>query len=193
MAGKEFYEDAERHINEVEYRVQLSIQLDKLSRTLIPWLFLYLTIWFIGLLVAIFLIGEEIFSADASHLIILAGSMIWGGIGGIIGALLPLIKHFSTDRDFAKSHVWWYIRSPLVGSGMGAVIFLFMSSGLLSIAGGGSFITYILAGLAGYQHNVFTDLVKQLIKRLELKPKEEPKEAEEKSPEGSQPQDEIKG
>ncbi|MBC8509616.1 MAG: hypothetical protein H8D34_32615, partial [Chloroflexi bacterium] len=178
MAGKEYYEDAERHINEVEYRVQLSEKLENWSRTLIPWLFIYLVIWFIGLIAAIFLIKDGIFSTNADELTVLAGSMIWGGMGGIIGALLPLIKHFSTDRDFAKSHLWWYITSPLVGSVMGAIIFLFMNSGLLTIAGGGSIITYILAGLAGYQHNVFTDLVKQLLKKLEFKPKDEPVAAE---------------
>ncbi len=190
MAGKKFYEDAERHINEVEYRVELIKKLDKWSTTLIPWLFLYIAVWFVGLIVAIFLIGDGIFAGDALPLTMLAGSMIWGGMGGIIGALLPLIKHFSTDRDFARSHVWWYITSPFVGSVMGAVIYLVMSSGLISIAGGSSIITYILAGLAGYQHNVFTDLVKQLLKKLELKPKEE---SENKKTEETPPQEEIKG
>ncbi len=190
MAGKKYYEDAERHINEVEYRVELSKKLDKWSTTLIPWLFIYIAIWFVGLIVAIFVIGDGIFASDALPLTMLAGSMIWGGMGGIIGALLPLIKHFSTDRDFAKSHLWWYITSPFVGSVMGAVIYLVMSSGLISIAGGSSIITYILAGLAGYQHNVFTDLVKQLLKKLELKPKEE---SQDKKPEEIPPQEEIKG
>lgn len=177
MAGKEFYDDAERHIAEVEYRIQHSIQLEKWSKTLIPRLFVYLAIWFSGLVVAIFLIGENIFAPETSALISLAGSMIWGGIGGILGALLPLIKHFSEEQDFANRHTWWYISSPFTGVAMGAIIYLFMSAGVLSITAGANVITspiivYILAGLAGYQHNVFTDLVKRMLKVLEVEKKD---------------------
>jgi len=180
MAGRENYEDAERHLGEVEYRVQLSIQLEKWSKTIIPKLFIYLAVWFIISIAAIFLVGESIFNSDAPRLIFLAGSMIWGSIGGIVGALLPLIKHYSDEQDFDKRHNWWYITSPFVGVAMGAIIFLFMSAGILSITGGADnisspIIVYIISGLAGYQHNVFTDLVKRMLKVLQIEKKEDTK------------------
>nr|MBC8506457.1 hypothetical protein [Chloroflexota bacterium] len=171
MAGKENYEDAERHLGEVEHRIRLSQELDKWSKTLIPGIFAYLAIWFIGLVIAIFVIGENIFSPEASPLVFLAGSMIWGGVGGIIGALLPLIKHFSEKQDFTKRFTWWYLISPFVGTAMGAIIYLFMSAGILAISSGdisSPVSIYILAGLAGYQHNVFTDLVKRMLKVLQV-------------------------
>ena len=173
MAGKEYYEEAERHIAEAEYRVQLSIQLEKWSRTLIPRLFFYLAAWFVILIVAIFIIGENLFATNTPLLAILAGSMIFGGIGGIIGAVLPLIKHISEDQDFSKRYTSWYVYSPFIGVAMGTIIFVILSAGVLSISAGSSSITlpyiiYIVAGLAGYQHNVFTELAKRMLKVLQI-------------------------
>ena len=111
--------------------------------------------------------------------------MIWGGIGGIVGALLPLIQHFSQDQDFSKKHTWWYYASPFVGLAMGAIIYLFVSAGALSITAGDEIsspmIIYILAGLSGYQHNIFTDLVKRMLKALEIGGGEEEEEEESNS------------
>jgi hypothetical protein len=176
MAGKTYYEEAERHIAEAEYRVQLSIRLEKLSKTLIPRLYIYLAVWFIGLIAAIFLIGENIFKTEASVMISLAGSMIFGGIGGIIGASMALIKHFSKDQDFSQQHTNWYLQSPFIGVAMGALIYVFLVAGIISISAGTNslsspLIIYIMSGLAGYQHNVFTDLVKRMLKVLEVEKK----------------------
>jgi hypothetical protein len=173
MAGKTFYEEAERHIAEAEYRVQLSIQLEKWSKTLIPRLFYYLTAWFVLLIVATFALGENLFSSDAPLLFILAGSMIFGGVGGIIGAVLPLIKHYSEKQDFSKRYTTWYIYSPFIGVAMGSIIFVIMSAGVFSISAGSTsislpYLIYIVAGMAGYQHNVFTGLVKRMLKVLEF-------------------------
>ncbi len=169
MAGRENYEEAERQISEVEYRLQLSSNLKKLGKTAIPQLYAYLALWFVGLVVGLFLLGETAFSAEGGLFILLAGSMVWGGLGGVVGALLPLIEHFSVKQDYSTQHTWWYLSSPLVGAAMGAFVHLMLSAGLLSLASGNlssPLVIYILAGLAGYQHNVFTDLIKRLLKVL---------------------------
>ncbi len=181
MAGKANFEDAERHINEVDYRVQLSRNLDVWGKQYIRWLFIYLAAFFAALVIVLFVwLGDAAFAKTAdittSVMVYLGGSMVWGGIGGIIGALLPLIKHFSKDQDFAKRHAWWYLTSPPTGIAMGAIVFLFMSAGLLSISGGdinSPVVIYILSGLAGYQHNVFTDLVKRMLKVLQIEEKKD--------------------
>lgn len=180
MAGKEYFEEAERHIAEAEYRVQHSIQLEKWSKSLIPKLFIYLAVWFVALTSAtiyMLISGNDIFSADTGNLFKFAGSMIFGGVGGIVGALLPLIKHFSEEQDFSDRHVWWYYASPFIGVGMGFIIFVFVSAGAFSLSAGSGtisspYLLYILAGLAGYQHNVFTDLVKRMLKVLEIDKKD---------------------
>lgn len=180
MAGKEYYEDAERHIAEAEYRVQLSIQLEKLSKQLIPRLFIYLAAWFIALIVSVFIVGGNMFTPDSPILFFLAGSMIFGGIGGILGASMAMIKHYSKEQDFSARHTSWYIQSPFIGVAMGAIIFVIMSAGVISISAGvdtisSPFMIYIVAGMAGYQHNVFTDLVKRMAKVLEVEDKEKSK------------------
>lgn len=186
MGGPENYEEAERHINEVELRVELSKQLDDWSKRLIPGLFGYLAFWFIVLmLVLFFVLGDFAFASTgaggSSDLTYLFGSMVWGGIGGVIGALLPLIQHFSQDQDFDEHHKWWYLTSPPTGMAMGALVFLFLRTGLLSISGAGSdiaspIIIYITASLAGYQHNVFTDLIKRALKVLQVNDGDEAEE-----------------
>jgi hypothetical protein len=71
----------------------------------------------------------------------------------------------------------WYIASPIVGYGVGAVIFLIIRAGLLSLTGPGDIssptIMYILAWLGGYQQNVFTDLLKRILKLFEVGNKDE--------------------
>ncbi|MEA3350586.1 MAG: hypothetical protein U9Q82_08205 [Chloroflexota bacterium] len=171
MVGKENYEDAERHINEVEYRLQLNTKLEEWSHKLIPGLFIYLAIWSIALITILIIMGDQLFASTATRLTYLIGSMIWGGIGGAVGAVLPLIKHFSEDQDFSKQHSWWYYASPFTGTAMGAIIYLFVSAGVLSMAAGdieSPVIIYIMAGLSGYQHNIFTDLIKRMLKVLDL-------------------------
>ncbi len=172
MAGKDNYEQAKRHINEVEYRVQLSLKLEKWGRTIILPIFVYLGFWFVSLTTILLMMAEKLFAPQFSYTTYLIGSMIWGGIGSTIGALLPLVKHFSEYQDFSKQHTWWYYASPFLGTAMGAITYLFVSTGALSIVQSEEISSpmtiYILAGLSGYQHNIFTNLVKRMIKTMQI-------------------------
>lgn len=186
MGGRENYEEAERFVNEVDYRVSLSQRLEKWSKGFIALLYIYEIVWAVALLLILTLyLGEDAFASaqtqGTSILTYLLGSMIWGGFGGVVGAMLSLVKHIAQDQDFDKQHTWWYINSPPIGVAMGAFIFLIMQGGLLSITGSVNNITspvviYILAGLAGYQQNVFTDLIKRLMKVFAIEDKKEEEE-----------------
>jgi len=177
LGGKENYEEAERFINEVEYQVSFSINLKSLSKGFTTGLYLYEVGWAVALLL-ILILGIGVSTAFASakmegmpDQIYLLSSMVWGGFGGVIGALLALTKHIAIDQDFDKQHTWWYFTSPTMGIGIGAVVYLFMHVGLFSIVGTDStiaspLIIYVFAWLAGYQQNVFTDLVKRMMKTL---------------------------
>jgi len=190
MGGPENYEEAERFVNEVDYRVSLSKKLAEWSIKHVVLIYIYETVWAVALLLLLTLyLGENAFASSqadgTSIMTYLVGSMIWGGFGGVIGAILSLVKHIAQAQDFDKQHTWWYINSPPIGIAMGAFIFLIMQGGLLSITGNVESITspiviYILAGLAGYQQNVFTDLIKRLMKVFEI---QDSKEDEEKPPE----------
>jgi hypothetical protein len=189
MGGVENYEDAERYLNEVEFRVALNKRLKDLSKAFVFGLFAYEILWAVGLvLVLIIGLGASVAFAskpiaDTSIGAYLMGSIIWGGFGGAIGALLALIKHIAVEQDFDKQHTWWYYSSPPIGLGIGAVVFLFMMVGLYAIIGADGKISspaviYAFSWLAGYQHNVFTSLVKRMMKTLLGEQKEE--ETEEK-------------
>jgi hypothetical protein len=177
LGGKENFEEAERFINEVEYRVSFSRKLKSLSKVYTTGLYLYEIAWAVGLLLFL-IIGIGVSAAFASAKMegtpdqtYLLTSMVWGGFGGVIGALLALIKHIAIDQDFDKQHTWWYFSSPTMGVGMGAVVYLFLHVGLFSIVGADTdiaspLVIYVFAWLAGYQQNIFTDLVKRMMKTL---------------------------
>jgi hypothetical protein len=177
LGGKENYEEAERFINEVEYRVSFSKNLKSLSKVFTTGLYLYEIVWAIVLLLFLIL-GIGVSAAFASAKMegtpdqtYLLTSMVWGGFGGVIGALLALIKHIAIEQDFDKQHTWWYFSSPTMGIGMGAVVYLFLHVGLFSIVGADAdiaspLVIYVFAWLAGYQQNIFTDLVKRMMKTL---------------------------
>ncbi|HBY09298.1 MAG TPA: hypothetical protein DEH22_16525, partial [Chloroflexi bacterium] len=171
LAGKDRYEEAERYINEVEFRIQLSQQMPIWGKTYGLPLFIYEFVWGLAtLVVLLYWINQPIAALGVTtDFYYLFGCIMWGGIGGVVGALISLVKHLSIDQDFDRQHLLWYVGSPIVGYGVGAVIYLVLSAGLLSLTGPGQdisspFIMYTLAWLCGYQQNIFTDLLKRVLK-----------------------------
>jgi hypothetical protein len=179
LAGKDHYEEAERYLNEVRYRVNQNYQARRWSYSVGVPIFLYELIWAIFLIWVVlgFLEGDALTGGNTISLTYLVGCMAWGGLGGVVGAWLALVKHIAQDQDFDKQHTMWYLNSPLMGLGVGAFIYLIMGAGLLSLTGGANqpisspLVIYVLAWLAGYQHNIFTDIVKRLLKVFEIQPK----------------------
>lgn len=189
MGGKDHFEEAERYVNEVEFLIDQDQRMRRWSYSYGTGIFIYELIWAVGIAAALFLLEQQnAFSANASDFIYLLGSVVWGCLGGVLGALFSLNKHISTDQDFERQHSMWYILSPMMGLGIGAVIFIIMRVGLLSLTMGGSqqiaspMVIYILSWLGGYQHNVFTDIVKRVLKAFENE-SSPPKETTTKPPE----------
>jgi len=60
-----------------------------------------------------------------------------------------------------------------MGAGVGAVIYLIILTGLVGLVPQGTtelsvpWTVYILAFLSGYQHNVFTEIIKRILKVFE--------------------------
>ncbi len=188
LNGPENYEKAERYLNEVEVRIAMSRRLKELSRWYTVGLYLYELLWAVALLFVLLQsigLSTAFSSSDVGEGFVptyFLGSMIWGGFGGVVGALIALIKHIAIRQDFDTQHTWWYLSSPAMGLGFGAVVYLFMQVGLYAVIGAGGTIAspvviYAVSWLAGYQHNVFSDLVKRMLKTLMGEPKPS-KEAE---------------
>jgi hypothetical protein len=194
LAGRHFFEEAERHVNEVEFRIAQNFRSRKWSTSYGVPILIYEILCAVGL-VLLFLFLNGLSSSSLSEDIPgMLAAMIWGGLGGVTGAWLALIKHTSQQQDFDRQHTLWYINSPFMGALLGAFIYWVLRAGLISMTGGevktidSPYIIYILSWLAGYQHNVFTSIVKRLLKILEIGSEDADKtKAEEKPPEAPKP------
>ena len=76
---------------------------------------------------------------------------------------------------------------------MGAFVYLFVNGGLLAITKStgelrSPSMIYIIAGLAGFQHNVFTDLVKRVMKVLQLESTQTLEHTKQRQDEHDQPE-----
>jgi len=114
----------------------------------------------------------------------LLGTLMWGGVGGIVGGLWSLWKHVARDQDFDKQHTMWYLTQPVMGIILGGVIHLLFMAGVLVIQSGSTspgataavrWFPSLVACLAGFRQNFayeWLDSVASVIGR-EPKPREE--------------------
>jgi hypothetical protein len=171
LAGKEYYEEAERTISEVELRIAV-VERAKSDNWAAIALFLYEVIWAV-LFMTFFIITNQ--APEITNIILVMSSAIWGGIGGIAGAFYALWKHVARDVDFSKQYYLWYISNPVMGLILGAFIYLVMKGSLLSMTTETNiqditspFIIYLLAFVVGYQQNVAWALVRRVVQVFQL-------------------------
>jgi uncharacterized membrane protein YeaQ/YmgE (transglycosylase-associated protein family) len=174
LAGRQYFEEAERHINEVEFRIFQNFQSRKWSMTVGIPLFLYEVICAVALVLLYLGLNTPVFSGFSEAMRGMIATMVCGGLGGVVGAWLALIKHISQEQDFDKQHTLWYLNSPFMGAAIGIFIYWIVRAGMISLTAGQAesiaspYVIYILAWLAGYQHNVFTSIVRRILKILEI-------------------------
>ncbi len=181
MAGPEYYEEAERLLNEVDYRVALARRVRKWSYTTGLKLFYYEVTWALILGVAMFAVPSLIDALgqyfvyplgaeqDLSWLVVALRSLVWGGLGGVTGALYALWRHIARDQDFDKQYTMWYLTNPIMGLALGAFVYLVMQAGLLSMTAGearsitSAAMVFVMAWIAGFQQNVAYDIVRRIL------------------------------
>lgn len=102
-------------------------------------IFLYGLIWLVGLMVgwlgngSLFVLAE-----DSRQPAVRLASAAWstiaaGGIGGVIGMFYHLYHHISMEQDFHRQHLMNYLIRPVVGLVFGGCVYLFISSGYLTL------------------------------------------------------------
>ncbi len=190
MAGRENFEEAERILAEVEYRVHHARRVREWSRTLGVRLLLYEVAWaliIVAGMVFLPVLVPRVFPAASAdslqdiHVALI--TMLWGGLGGVVGALVALRTHVARDQDFDRQWSIWYLTNPLMGIVLGAFIFLIVRAGLFALlpSSGGeiqsTWLVYALGWLAGFQQNVAYDLVERVVRIFEVEDREEPEEA----------------
>jgi hypothetical protein len=175
LSSPDNYDNAELLVKEVKARLRLEEKVRQWSTSVGTWLAIYLVAWMVVLfLLAIFtnpVTQAAIrFVPDWMASTYLPG--LFGGMGGVVGALWVLIRHTAIKRDFDPIHTRWYITNPFMGFAMGTIVYLFYRGGLLlTIAGTGqpvnmdatSPVLYLLCLAIGFNQNVLWELIDRVI------------------------------
>ena len=113
--------------------------------------------------------GEGLFTAVGFW-----ATFVWGGIGGVVGAMYVLWIHVSERQDFERQHIMWYVSQPIMGLILGGVTFLIINAGLLSLQGGQiaaqqlrteiQFFPALIAFIAGFRPQFVFGLLTKIIK-----------------------------
>ncbi len=183
LAGTQYYDNAERLVVDVRARLRLEEKVRQWSRTRGTWLGVYLVLWLLALSLASVL-TVQIDALAAQGILPETLSQTWlpglfGGLGGVIGALWVLVKHIAVRRDFDPQNTPWYIVNPIMGVAMGVVTYfvLWVASnsllGIVNIKGEVDFTTgylsairILLAFVVGFNQNVLWSLINRIMNAI---------------------------
>ena len=179
LNNRDQIEDAEREMAEVRYRLQRirrSKWFEQPSVVFGVIVVMLLVIVFGALAPLLFSAAFDALSAQVARLyppeesgVRLAdlwNTIIWGGLGGVTGALYGLWIHVADKKDFDVEYSMWYYANPLMGLMLGAFIYVLVMSGVLTFLQAAPMVMYILAWVVGFQQNVAFKLVNNVLKRL---------------------------
>jgi hypothetical protein len=187
-----------RQFDEAEHKVWQVQAIIANAEDVVRWshhygnrLIAYLTIWFAILMSGILLFNplaavlERITSVTLLETIPitvppLLFTMLWGGIGGIIGGLYSLWKHIAEEQDFDKQYTIWYTLQPISGVVLGGIIHVFVLTGFLSMFSqvegmnmaavreqqAVQWFPALLAVVAGFRPNFVYALLSQIVKLI---------------------------
>ena len=138
---------------------------------------IYLLLWLITLVIVLILIF--ISGIDSALLRSLFYVSSAGGIGGVVYLIRSFYKHIF-EKNFRTDAVWWYLSRPFLSIVMGALSYVLIVGGLISI-GNGSDIYYEksvmfycgIAFLAGFSFTQFTDKIEEVAKTLFAKARDD--------------------
>ncbi len=97
---------------------------------------------------------------------------MWGGLGGVVGALYMLWWHIARLQDFDGQHNMWFLVQPIMGMVLGGIMFLIVAGGLLIVqvdltnpqaSTGARLLPYLLAVLGGFRQNFVYEQFDRLI------------------------------
>jgi len=185
-----------RQFDEAEHKVWQVQAIIANAEDVVKWshhygnrLIAYLTTWFVLLMAGILFFNplavwlEGITSATPLGILPIAVppllfTMLWGGIGGIIGGFYSLWQHIAEEQDFDKQYTVWYTLQPISGVVLGGIIHVIVLTGFLSmfsqVPGADAtaaresqavqWFPALLAVVAGFRPNFVYALLSQIIK-----------------------------
>lgn len=177
----EEYGNAEFRVMQVAAMMQRRRQSRRQARFLGPWIFFYLTFWLLvftaGLVfnnqVTEFVrIWGRVTPEQLANVSPIVNTMLWGGIGGVVGGMYALWYHVADRQDFDKHYSMWYYVQPLMGLVLGAITFLILAGGFLIVqvnladpnaSTGARLIPYLVAVLAGFKQDFVYDQLERVV------------------------------
>jgi len=195
MQRQEAFDVAELNVQRVEAMLERAERVEAWSWTYGIRIFAYEAAWFIVLLAALIFdkplaawIGRMagVSTTSMSQLFSPWFTLLWGGIGGVVGALYSLHWHIGA-QDFDRKYNMSYIVQPFMGVVIGGIVFLIIKTGFLALgqaatesnAASGAVqvaMTYfpaLLACLAGFRQSFAYEMIDQIMKVvLRTPPKE---------------------
>ncbi|MGF1504592.1 MAG: hypothetical protein ACFB51_05575 [Anaerolineae bacterium] len=183
LAGREFYDNAEELVNGVKARLRMREKTRQWARTHGAWIGVYLVI---SLLI---LSGASIFIPDVTALLMERGVSefqtgtilpgLFGGLGGVFGALWVLIKHTAIERDFDPSHTSWFVLNPVLGIALGVITYLVLLGASLVVLALFTrpdqpvglqdqylLVIYAVCVVVGFRQNFFWQLLERFTKAI---------------------------
>ena len=151
------------------------------SRFYAPRVLIYQALWLVVLLAGMIFAGPlstwiasvgTVTGPSLMNIYPIFNTMIWGGIGGIVGALYTLWWHISEQQDFDRNYMTWYLVQPLLGLVLGGIVFLLLAGGFLILqvnltddkaVTGARLLPYLAAVLAGFRQNFIYEQFNRLI------------------------------
>ena len=185
MLGKDQYEESDNLLCQVEYQIGISNRILNDSRKVAPFLFFYELVIMILIGVGMLYFFGAILDThtflgkvNVSQFI---STLLWGSLGGIVGALYALWKHVASKQDFDARYSLWYITNPILGLALGAFTFLVIQAGFFSLTAGSAnnemiqsaYMIYLFAWIVGFKQNVVYEIVRRILDVFAIKKDEE--------------------
>jgi hypothetical protein len=189
------FDVAKYKVGQVQTLVSWRRNVNRWSNTYGWGIFVYEVVWIAALVWGVFgaalvvggiagLVGGE---PSVAGLLNLWSTMMWGGLGGVIGAFYSLYWHVAKVRDFDKQYTMWYIVQPVIGLLLGALVHLLIGSGFLTARGvteesetvALSLFPYAVACIAGFRQRFILEMIDRVIQVITPSPQHEQKSAEE--------------
>lgn len=187
------FDEAEHKVWQVEAIIAQAEDVEKWSHYYGNRLMVYLTTWFVLLIagivffnpLSVWLDGVTAGAEGKTPLITVSPllfTMLWGGIGGVVGGLYSLWRHIA---EFDKQYTIWYTLQPITGIVLGGIIHVIVMTGFLSmsIQTSGSNATVaqqsqavqwfpaLLAVVAGFRQNFAYALIDRIIELVGQAPR----------------------
>jgi hypothetical protein len=179
------YQKALKLTGLVEHRLSMQTRVKIATRKVVPWLLVYEIACLVGFGMSIFWLSDQsrleqmrlslsIGTIDLSQFL---ATILWGGLGGVVGALYALWKHVADLQDFDKQYSIWYLTNPILGVGLGAFVFLIIQAGFFSLTAGAgdvsttesAYVIYVFSWISGFKQNVVYELVRRVLDVFRVK------------------------